>query len=58
MNEAAASSLIHLFGTDMLELIDYFKSLHLNSEWNPVDKWRDVGLEEGRVKVRYCRTGG
>jgi hypothetical protein len=40
------------FGRVMEMLVDYFKSLHLKSDWTPVDKWRETGLEEGPAKVR------
>jgi serine/threonine protein kinase len=40
------------FGRVMRILIDYFHSLHLDSKWNPVDKWRDIFLEEGPAKVQ------
>jgi hypothetical protein len=33
-------------------LIGYFEFIHLDSRWNPVDKWRDIGLEEGPAKAR------
>jgi hypothetical protein len=43
------------FGRVMRMLIDYFDSLNLNPEWNLVDTWRDIFLEEGPAKVQEVR---
>jgi hypothetical protein len=40
------------FGRVMRVLIRYFESLHLMSDWNPVNEWRDIGLEEGPAKIQ------